>query len=150
MPKEAGTREDLLNEERLCERRTTMKEIIRSGLILACARLMPAAYMTATDQVDKSSSAKWQVATIMAVKAAPPAEGEDANVIRYDVTVRVGDTEYVVLYVPPDGSFKEAVKYELGKDGLVLVGTDTLQYNDMLGRTYEVRIISRRIIAAKN
>ena len=33
-------------------------------------------------------------------------------------------TEYVVLYVPPEGSFKDAVKYQLGLDRLALVGTD--------------------------
>jgi len=63
--------------------------------------------------------------------------------------VRVGNTDYVVLYVPPEGSFKEAVKYKLGVETLVLVGTDTIKYNDMLGNTYEVPIISRRTIAAK-
>jgi len=59
-------------------------------------------------------------------------------------------TEYVVLYVPPEGSFKDAVKYQLGLDRLALVGTDTIKYNDMLGKTYEVPIISRRTIAAKS
>jgi len=126
------------------------KKIIRLALILACALLATAVYMTATDQPDKSSSEKWQVATVMDVKVHLPAPGGDANAITYDVTVRVGNTEYVVLYVPPEGSFKDAVKYRLGIDSLVLVGKDTIKYNDMLGTTYEVPIISRRTIAAKN
>ena len=126
------------------------KKIIRPGLILACALLTTAVYMTGTDQPAKSSSTKWQVATVMDVKVHPPAPGGDANAITYDVTVRVGNTEYVVLYVSPEGSFKEAVKYEVGMDSLVLVGTDTIKYNDMLGKTYEVPIISRRTIAAKS
>jgi len=126
------------------------KKIIRSGLILACALLTTALYMTGSDQPAKSSSEKWQVATIMDVKVHPPAPGGDANAIAYDVTVRVGNTEYVVLYVPPEGSFKDAVKYKVGIDALVLVGTDTIKYNDMLGKTYEVPIISRRTIAAKS
>ena len=48
----------------------------------------------------------WQVATIMEVKAYPLAAGEDASSVRYDVTVRVGSAEYVVLYVPRHGAFK--------------------------------------------
>ena len=126
------------------------KKIIRSGLILAFALLTTAVYMTASDQPAKSSSEIWQVATIMDVKAHQPAPGGASSAIAYDVTVRVGNTEYVVLYVPPDGSFQEAVKYRIGIDSLVLVGTDTIKYNDMLGTTYEVPIISRRTIAAKS
>jgi hypothetical protein len=86
----------------------------------------------------------------MAVKAHPPAAGEDAPAVRYDVTLKVGNTEYVVLYVPPDGTLKEIVEYRLGMDGLVLVGTDTIKYNDMLARTREVPIISRRTIPPKS
>jgi hypothetical protein len=132
------------------ERKTIMKKkIIRSGLMLACALLTTAVYMTATAQAAKCSSAKWDVATIMAVKAHPPAQGEDANTIQYDVTVRVGNAEYIVLYVLPDGIDKELVLNRLGIDGLVLVGKDTIKYNDDLGNTHEVPIISRRAIAAK-
>ena len=125
------------------------KRFIRSGLVLACALLTTAVYMTAADQVAKSSSAKWEVATIMAVKAHPPAKGDDANTVRYDVTVRVGNAEYIVLYAPPDGIDKELVLSRLGIDGLVLVGKDTIKYNDDLGNTQEVPIISHRAIAAK-
>ena len=124
------------------------KKIIRPGLVLACALLATAVYMTASDQPAKSSSEKWQVATIMDVKVHSPAPGEDANA--YDVTVRVGNTEYVVLYAPPDGSFRDEVRYRLGIDSLVQVGTDSIKYNDMLGKTYEVPIISRRTIAVKS
>jgi len=96
----------------------------------------------------QSPSAKWQVATIMDVKAHPPTAGEDPSAVQYDVTLRVGSMEYVVLYVPPDGTLKEIIQYRLGQDGLVLVGTDTIKYNDTLGRTREVSILRRRTIAA--
>lgn len=125
------------------------RNIVRSGVILACALLMTASYIAAADEPPKSPSAKWQVATIMQVQAHPLAAGEGASAIRYDVTVRAGNTEYVVLYVPPDGTFKEFVEYHLGLDGLVLVCTDTIKYNDALGRTHELPIISRRTIATK-
>jgi hypothetical protein len=54
-----------------------------------------------------------------------------------------------VLYAPPDGIDKELVLSRLGIDGLVLVGKDTIKYNDDLGNTQEVPIISHRAIAAK-
>ena len=126
------------------------KKIIQPGLVLACALLATAVYLTASDQPAKSSADKWQVATIMDVKIHPPASGGDANAIAYDVTVRVGNTEYVVLYVPPDGSFKYAVKYRIGIESLVLVGKDSIKYNDMLGTTYSVPIIGSRTIPAKS
>ncbi len=107
-------------------------------------------FLVAASCFGQSPPAKWQVATIMAVKSHPPAEGENAPAVRYDVTLKVGNTEYVVLYVPPDGTLKEIVEYRLGMDGLVLVGTDTIKYNDMLARTREVSIISRRTIPAKS
>jgi len=125
------------------------KNTMRSGLMLACALLTTAAYMTAADQTAKSSSPKWQVATIMAVKDHPPAKGEDAKAIGYDVTVRVGKMEYIVLYVPPDGINKEPILSRLGIDGLVLVGKDTIKYNDDLGNTREVPIISRQPVPTK-
>lgn len=56
----------------------------------------------------------------------------------------------MLLYVLPKASFKEAVKYLVGIDRLVQVGAETIRYNDMLGRTHEVPIISRRTIAAQN
>lgn len=125
------------------------KNIIRVGFILVFTVLTTMVYMTAADQAGKSSSPKWEVATMMAVKDHPPATGEDAKSVRYDVTVRVGKMEYVVLYVAPDGQEKELFLSRLGIDGLVLVGKDTIKYNDDLGNTHEVPIISRRAITAK-
>lgn len=125
------------------------EKIIRSGFILACALLTTAVYMTATDQAPKFTSPKWEVATIMAVKTPTPAQGEEAKPTRYYVTVRVGNAEYIVLYAPPDGMDKELIVNRLGIDGLVLVGKDTIKYNDDLGDTHEVLILSRRLIPAK-
>ncbi len=95
----------------------------------------------------QSTSTKWQVATIMNIKAHVPAAGEEAPAIRYYVTVRVDNTEYVVLYVPPDARLKDIIEYHPGMDGMVLVGADTMKYNDMLGRPREVPSVSRRVIS---
>ncbi len=103
-------------------------------------------FVMLTTCLGQSNSAKWQVATVMDIKANPPAAGEP---VRYYVKVRVENTEYVVLYVPADATLKDVVEYHPGMDGLVLVGAENIKYNDMLGRTREVRIISHRAISAK-
>jgi hypothetical protein len=85
-------------------------------------------------------ASKYQVATITAVKVHQP--GSDApDAASYDVTVRVENTRYVVLYKPPLGM--NTVKYAAGRELLVLVGKTTITYNDILGQSVEVPILSR-------
>jgi len=96
----------------------------------------------------QSSAAKWKVATITGVKVHEPAAGNDSSAPQYEVTSRIEDTEYVVLYVAPAGSLPDTARYRLGQDLLVLVGTDTIKYNDITGTTREVPILSRRNIPA--
>ena len=85
----------------------------------------------------------------MAVNAHPPAKGEESRPVRYDVTFRVGKTDYVLLYVPPAGTDEDMIKSRLGMDIVVLVGKNTIKYNDLLGMTREVPIISRSTITPK-
>ncbi|MFZ0773795.1 MAG: hypothetical protein WB781_16815 [Candidatus Sulfotelmatobacter sp.] len=88
------------------------------------------------------SASKWQVATITEVKP-HPAAGEDASdPITYDVTVKVGDTIYVVRYTTPLGEIPP--RYAGGHELLVFVGKNTITYNDMLGRSLQVPIESQR------
>ena len=89
------------------------------------------------------STSKYQVATITEVKIHQSAEKVGASdAASYDVSLKVGDTIYVVLYAPP---LREVtVKYAAGRDVLVLVGKSTIRYNDMLGQTHEVPIESQR------
>ena len=88
------------------------------------------------------SSSKWQIATITEVAPHPAAEKSASETTSYDVTVRVGDTIYLVLYTPPLGEIPP--KYVAGRELLVLVGKDTLTYNNMLGRSFEVPIQTRK------
>ena len=89
------------------------------------------------------SASKWQVGTITAVKIHQSAEAVGAlDAPSYDVSVKVGDTIYVVLYTPP--LREETVKYAAGRDLLVLVGKSTIRYNDLLGQSYEAPIESQR------
>ena len=91
------------------------------------------------------STSKWQIATITEVKP-HPAAGEDASdPITYDISVKVGDTIYLVRYTTPAGEIPP--KYATGHELLVLVGKNTITYNDMLGRSFQVPIESQRPVA---
>jgi hypothetical protein len=93
------------------------------------------------------ATSKYQVATIIEVKPHQPTGDGATETNKFDVTVRVGDTIYVVLYTTPSGDV--APKYVAGRNLLVLVGEDTITYNDMLGRSLQVPIESHRAAEPK-
>ena len=86
------------------------------------------------------STSKYQVGTITEVKVHQSAGRGDA--VSYDVSVKVGGTIYVVLYTPPLA--EETVKYSAGRDLLVLLGKNTITYNDIFGRSFAVPIESQK------
>jgi len=88
------------------------------------------------------STSKYQVGTITEVKVHQTAGSGASDAASYDVSVKVGDTIYVVLYTPLLG--EENVKYAAGRDLLVLVGKNTITYNDILGRSFAVPIESQK------
>ena len=88
------------------------------------------------------STSKWQVATITEVKPREASGDKASDPTRYDVSVKVGDTIYVVLYTQPVG--EPPAKYATGREMLVLVGKNEITYNDMLGRSLQVPIESQR------
>ena len=88
------------------------------------------------------SASKYQVGTITEVKVHQAAGTGGSDAVSYDVSVKVGDTIYVVLYIPALG--EETVKYAAGRDLLVLVGKNTITYNDLLGRSFAVPIESQK------
>jgi hypothetical protein len=91
------------------------------------------------------STSKYQVGTIIEVKTHQDASGGSTDAASYDVSVKVGDTVYVVLYTPPLG--EQTVKYVAGRELLVLVGKRTIRYNDILGQSFEVPIESQKSAA---
>jgi hypothetical protein len=115
-----------------------MEVVMRTALTLLLSLLL------AVTCFGQSSAAKWKVATITGVKMHEPAAGNDSSAPQYEVTSRIENAEYVVLYVAPQGSPPDIARYRLGQDIPVLVGTDTIKYNDITGTTREVRILSRR------
>ena len=88
------------------------------------------------------STSKYQVGMITEVKARQVAGDSASDPTSYDVSVKVGDTIYVVLYTQPLGELP--AKYATGHELLVLVGKNTITYNDMLGRSLQVPIESQR------
>jgi hypothetical protein len=87
------------------------------------------------------SASKWRIATITDVKPHPVAGEDGSDPITYDVSVKVGDTIYLVRYTTPVGEI--APKYAAGRELLVSVGKDTITYNDILGRSLQVPIESQ-------
>jgi len=106
------------------------------GLFLICLTVFP---------TFGQSTSKYQVGTITEVKAHQAAGSGASDVASYDVSVKVGDTIYVVLYTPPLGEI--TVKYAAGRDLLVLVGKNKITYNDILGQSHDVPIESQNTIA---
>ena len=107
------------------------------GIALTCA--------VAASVLGQSTSSKYQPGTIMAVK-----DHLDPNdsTKRYDVSIKVGNTMYVVLYTPPPGTY--GFQFSAGQDLLVSVGDKTITYNDLLGNSRKVPIVSRSPAPAKS
>jgi hypothetical protein len=103
------------------------------GLFLMCFTVFPAFGQSTT---------KYQVGTITEVKVHHTAGSNASDAVSYDVSVKVGDTIYVVLYTPALG--EETVKYAAGRDLLVLVGKNKITYNDILGQSHNVPIESQK------
>jgi hypothetical protein len=92
------------------------------------------------------SGSQWQVATITAVEPHPTTGGETFGVLSWDVSVRVGNTIYRVLYTPPLDTC--AVKYIAGRELLVLVGKNSITYNDLLGQSHGAPIRGRTTVSS--
>ena len=103
------------------------------GAIVLCLLTFPGLCQT---------TSKWQIATITEVRSHPAAEEDASDPITYDVSVKVGGTIYLVRYTTPAGEI--APKYATGHELLVLVGKNTITYNDMLGRSLQVPIESQK------
>ncbi len=87
------------------------------------------------------TTSKYQVGTITEVKTHQDTGGA-TDAASYDVSVKVRDTVYVVLYTPLG---QETVKYVAGRE--LLVGERTIRYNDILGQSFEVPIESQKFAA---
>ena len=99
-----------------------------------------------TPQTARSQdSSEYQPATIIKVVRHPDTSGQSQQ---YDVSVRVLNTVYTVLYTPPPGV--NSVEYVSGLQILVLVKKDTLVFNSRVSGTTEVPILGRETLPADN
>lgn len=103
--------------------------------------------LVTTVLICQSPSAHYQSALILQVKEHQGTVGgrsNDPTITSYDVTLRVKDTgtEYEVLYTPRPGV--HGFQYMAGTDMLVLVESKTITFNDMLGRSTKVPIVSQK------
>lgn len=122
-----------------------MAETIRRS-ILSC--MIVCAAMTFLGQ---SNSQKYQSATVLGVKEHQgplPDNAGDPSITRYDMTIRVKDTEYVVLLTPRPGQY--GFQYMNGTEILVLVQPPIIKFNDILGRPGTAPILSQRPAAPRN
>ena len=88
------------------------------------------------------SGPKYEVATITNVKPHQDANNKSSDAVRYDVSVKVADIVYLVLYTDTLGT--STVMHAAGRQLLVHIGKNTITYNDILGQSHEVPIISQK------
>jgi hypothetical protein len=110
------------------------------GVILIC--------ISALASLGYASSTKYQPGTITAVTVHQNAPGEaGAEATRYDVSVKIRNIVYVVLYTPLAGD--NSVEYYRGLEMLFLVGTNTVTFNRMAGKL-EMPILRREVLPAQS
>ena len=118
-------------DRRLREEALMLKSLF---IIILCAVTLPAFC---------EPSPKYEVATVVDVKPHQAAgDNSSSTGATYDVSVKVGNTIYMVLYTDTLGT--TTVRYIAGREVLVHVGKSTITYNDISGRSQEVPIISQR------
>ena len=89
----------------------------------------------------------YQAGTIVEIKPHQAAQGTDTNKKEFDVSIKVGNKIYVVLYSPPGG--QDFAEYGVGMDRTVFVEGDTMKLNDLLGRTRILPVLSVKDAPAK-
>lgn len=95
----------------------------------------------------QKTSSKYEPGTITSVTAHVSTPGVD--VARYDVSVKIRNVVYVVLYTPQSGS--NTVEYSPGIEMLFLVGDNTLTFNSKTSGVapVEVPILRREVLPAQ-
>jgi hypothetical protein len=99
----------------------------------------------------QSSSSQYQSGLILEVKEHPgaelPATEKSPPIKRYDISVRVKDVVYVILFTPRPGM--HGFQTLAGMDTLVMVRDKTMFFNDIVGRSMSAPIISQHPAAPK-
>ena len=92
-----------------------------------------------------ASGPRYQPATITQVKLHQSGDTPAPGDAVYEVSVKVNGTTYVVLTKSPSG--ESSILYAVGRELLVHVGENTITWNDILGQSHEVPIVSKGPVA---
>jgi hypothetical protein len=92
-----------------------------------------------------ASASRYQPAIITQVKPHQSGGSSAPDEAVYEVAVKVNGTTYVVLTKSPSG--ESTILYAIGRELLVKVGGSTITWNDIMGQSHEVPIMSRGPIA---
>ena len=114
-------------------RSNTMPKLLLRILII----LLPAVVLAQSS----STSLTYQPATIIAVNPHPSGGNSNPVDALYEVSVKVNQTLYVVVTTSPSPS--GIIRYAVGREVLVRVDEETITWNDIMGESHEVPIISR-------
>ncbi|WP_035353355.1 hypothetical protein [Edaphobacter aggregans] len=87
------------------------------------------------------ATSQFMVGTITGVQLHQGNADSNNSVVSYDVSLKVGNTTYVVLYTPPYGL--QTVQDATGRQYLVRVGEKTITFNDIQGSSSELPIESQ-------
>jgi len=107
---------------------------------IACVMLVLALTMLMSAQ-DK---AMYQAGTVTDVKVHQPSKGAKS----YDVSVKVGNILYVVMFTPLAGS-PDVIQYKVGQETTVFVDGKNMKVNDITGKTWTVPILRQKDLGAK-
>jgi hypothetical protein len=94
--------------------------------------------------ISVAQKSEWQQGIITEVVHHTAAQ--DAKESNYDISVRVGNVIYVVLYSVPGST--SVAQYRVGVDLMVLVKGATLTFNDLQGNAHRVKILRKQTPAA--
>lgn len=101
--------------------------------------------LTATGETTKAF--KYQVATITAVGPYDSGNNAGTSVASYEVSLRVGDAAYVVLYAPPPDTV-DTIHYGAGGEIHVLLGENTITFHDEFGNSFQAPILTKTTTTA--
>ncbi len=107
-----------------------MRNVLRFG----CALML---IVIATAAMCQSDSG-YKAAQLLDVKPHQPATTQKS----YDLTVKMENTIFIVLYEPPDGS--NLIESKTGQDFIAKVDGDIMKVNDLLGQSHSLKILSRK------
>lgn len=85
---------------------------------------------------------EWQPGTVLQVKARQADSDSGKQAKQYDVSVKVGKKIYSAVYTPKKG--EPELDYYVGMARMVLIEGETLKFNDLLGHTHSMRIVSSK------